>query len=124
MVKILICGSRAYPFKDEPKIIQVLDTLLNEHKESLEIISGMARGPDKIAADWALNNRVCLHKFPVTSKDWETYGKAAGMLRNSEMLAIADEVIAFWDGISNGTKDTINKAKKLQLPCKIYFSES
>lgn len=46
--------------------------------------------------------------------DWKRYGKAAGPIRNSQMLEYVKQenplVVAFWDGESHGTRDTINKA--------------
>lgn len=47
----------------------------------------------------------------VIEADWRKHGKRAGFIRNSEMLARRpDYVIAFWDGLSRGTLDTISKA--------------
>lgn len=49
---------------------------------------------------------------------WDTYGKAAGMIRNKEMAdyAIKDSekaiLFAFWDGESRGTKGMIDIAKR------------
>jgi len=42
------------------------------------------------------------------------------MIRNSEMVAGADALIAVWDGISRGTADTIGKAKKSGLKVFVY----
>lgn len=50
--------------------------------------------------------------------DW-SQGRGAGMDRNSEIVESCDRVVAFWTGISNGTRDTIEKAraagKKVQV---------
>jgi len=48
----------------------------------------------------------------VIPANWEKYGLRAGFLRNTEIVAEADEVVAFWDGESKGTQDTIKKAKE------------
>lgn len=43
--------------------------------------------------------------------DWEKHGRAAGPIRNAEIVAACDKLIAFWDGKSRGTQDAIKKAR-------------
>ena len=47
--------------------------------------------------------------------DWKKWGKAAGPIRNREMLLYAKErapvIVAFWNGISSGTRDMIEQAE-------------
>ena len=47
--------------------------------------------------------------------EWKRYGRAAGPIRNKEMLKYAEEetpiVVAFWDGTSRGTKNMISVAQ-------------
>ena len=65
----------------------------------------MAKGADAIAAGWAISNDVTLERyFP----DWDNYGKAAGIIRNKEMLEEGepDRLIAFPGGV--GTTNMIN----------------
>lgn len=73
------------------------------------IISGGAKGADSIAEKWA-------HEYGLTTEiylpDWDKYGKSAGFLRNTEIVAHADMVVAFWDGQSKGTLNTIEQALK------------
>ena len=72
------------------------------------VISGGARGADALAARFA-----SCHGIPlvILRADWKTHGKKAGPMRNSEIVARADAVAAFWDGSSAGTRDTIAKAR-------------
>lgn len=74
----------------------------------IEIISGMARGADKVAVDWAVVNWCKWHEFPA---NWELYGKAAGFIRNRRMLdeGKPDLVVAFPGG--KGTKMMVDLAK-------------
>jgi hypothetical protein len=51
--------------------------------------------------------------------DWDFFGKRAGMLRNVKMAESATHLIAFWDGISNGTKNMIDEAKKRNLMVRV-----
>lgn len=63
-----------------------------------------------------------LKVFPA---DWKKYGRAAGPIKNKEMLEYILEgdpiVVAFWDGQSRGTKDMISKAKEAGVDVKIYM---
>jgi hypothetical protein len=43
--------------------------------------------------------------------DWAKYGPAAGPIRNKEIIDACDVVIAFWDGKSKGTANSIKLAK-------------
>ena len=43
--------------------------------------------------------------------DWDKHGKAAGFLRNTDIVAASDAILAFHDGVSRGTMDTVKKAK-------------
>jgi hypothetical protein len=53
-----------------------------------------------------------LKRFPA---DWDTHGRAAGVIRNKQMAEYGDMLIAFWDGESKGTKNMIDTSKKLGL---------
>jgi hypothetical protein len=37
------------------------------------------------------------------------------MIRNSDIIKTSELVVAFWDGKSTGTKDSIDKANKLGI---------
>jgi hypothetical protein len=37
-------------------------------------------------------------------------------MRNAEVVARADVVVAFWDGVSAGTQDAIRRARKEGIP--------
>lgn len=77
------------------------------------IVSGGAPGADTLAARFAKEEFMNTEIFRA---DWEKHGKAAGPLRNQKIVDRADYVVAFWDGKSRGTKDTINKTMKAKKP--------
>lgn len=77
-----------------------------------EVVSGGARGADKLGEDYAHNNSLQLTTMPA---DWNAHGKRAGYLRNEEMANYAEALIALWDGHSSGTKHMINLAKRKGL---------
>lgn len=80
------------------------------------VVSGGAKGPDTLGVLWAKENDVEVKEF---MPDWEKYGRAAGFKRNSQIVESANLVIAFWDGLSRGTKDSIDKARKLNKRVEI-----
>jgi len=52
----------------------------------------------------------------VLKADWDTHGKAAGPIRNCEVLNGASELWAIWDGVSKGTTDCIAQAARKGIP--------
>lgn len=81
----------------------------------VEIVSGTARGADRLGERFAHEFGCKLKQFPA---DWSK-GRQAGMLRNIEMGNYADALVAFWDGKSRGTKFMIDYAKKKKLKVKV-----
>jgi len=72
------------------------------------IINGGASGADTLSTLWANDRGVtCETKYA----DWRKHGRAAGIVRNAEMLDSGiDLVVAFPGG--SGTRDMINRSKK------------
>lgn len=82
-----------------------------------EVVSGNARGVDRLGETWALYNAVPIQLFPA---EWDVYGKSAGPIRNRKMAEYADTLIAIWDGKSKGTKNMIDTATKLGLTVYVH----
>jgi hypothetical protein len=80
------------------------------------VISGNARGVDRLGELWAEENKVPCIRYPA---NWEKYGSMAGPIRNEKMAEEADALIAIWDGKSKGTKHMIGAAKRRGL--KVYI---
>lgn len=81
------------------------------------IVSGGAKGPDSIAVRVAETRRMKTQVFPA---DWSK-GRGAGLARNTTIVEDCDQVLAFWDGESRGTADTIEKAKKAGKPVQVVM---
>ena len=77
--------------------------------ETTMIISGGASGIDSLAEKYADEKR--LSKLILRPK-YNLYGKYAPLKRNEEMVDICDMVLVIWDGLSKGTKHTIDYAKR------------
>lgn len=85
------------------------------------VVAGGANGVDTIARDWAKSHHIEYIEYPA---QWQIYGKAAGVVRNHEMVDFADELISFWDGKSTGTKEAIDYAKKMDKKVTLHLIES
>lgn len=70
-------------------------------------------GADWWARVWAIKNKV-----PVDTEDadWDTYGKAAGPIRNQVMALRGQQLIAVWNGRTRGTRDIIEQFIKAGKP--------
>jgi hypothetical protein len=104
-MRLLVCGGRN--FSDTEHAYKVLDGLHRMHGIDV-LIEGNARGADRIAGYWARRNGVHNMKFDA---DWNRHGKAAGAIRNQQMLDIGkpDMVLAFPGG--RGTADMVRRAR-------------
>lgn len=106
-MKVIIAGSR--------NIIDysyVENAIKESQFEITEVVSGTAKGVDRLGEHYAAVNDIKLTKFPA---QWDLYGKSAGHRRNADMATYADALIAIWDGKSKGTKHMIEEAGKRKL---------
>ena len=103
-MKLAIIGSRTF------NNYSLLESYLNPHKNNISlVISGAAKGTDSLSEKWANENNIKTLIFPA---DWNKYGKRAGYIRNEDIIKNCDNVIAFWDKKSKGTKHALSLCKK------------
>ncbi len=122
-VHLGVVGSRSVAPADIDYIHKILESFLILSEIELDIprdnyiiVSGGAVGVDSYAESFAeKHNLDCI----VIKPDWKKYGKKAGFLRNSEVVAVADVIVAFVDKDTGGTWDTIRKAEKAGKPVYI-----
>lgn len=122
-LRVIIAGSRDFNdyslLKDSATKIIFSKTI---QSSLIKIISGGARGADKLGEQFANEIGLEIVRFPA---DWNGLGKRAGYVRNAEMakFAVADGntgiLIAFWDGVSKGTKHMIDLAERYGLKVHI-----
>jgi len=104
-MKLAIIGSRG--FND----YELVKKVLSDYKEKVTlVISGGAKGADTLGEKWANDNNIKTLIYPA---EWDKYGKKAGHIRNTDIINSCDFCIAFWDGKSTGTQDSIKKAKQM-----------
>lgn len=81
-----------------------------------EIVSGGADGVDSSAERFYTEAKADFNlSFREFEPGWEKHGDSAGPRRNKRMVEYGDALIAVWNGRSNGTRDTINKALDIGL---------
>ena len=114
--KVIIAGTRM--FADYTLLCSSCDKLLSQKRltHDIIIVSGTARGADKLGERYAKERSYNVELFPA---DWENKGRAAGYIRNADMANNADALIAFWDGTSHGTAHMIDIARKKNLPVRV-----
>ena len=118
-MKTIIAGSR--DFNDYDLLKKQINHYRNYKGVVTEIVSGCAKGADTLGEQYAVENGIPLKYFRA---DWDTYGRAAGPIRNQQMAEYADVLIAVWDGKSKGTKNMIDNMNKLMKPVFIvWFGE-
>lgn len=134
-MKILVCGGRDFgrvhpqnenSLEQYKFIMDVLGRLMIKYSKEynpkdnwlptdITIISGGASGADSAAIDFAISN---FTKLEVYEAAWKTHGKAAGAIRNQQMLdeGKPDLVVAFPGG--NGTADMVRRARNKGIEVK------
>jgi hypothetical protein len=114
--KVVIAGGR--DFDNYELLSKTCDFMLSEKikTHNVVIISGAARGADTLGERYAQEHGLGLDRHPA---NWDLHGKAAGYIRNKEMVDIADACICFWDGKSKGTKHTIDLSIEKGIKLKI-----
>ena len=113
-MKLAVVGSRT--FTDRALMRSILAGMVRD-REVTEIVSGGARGADRMAEDIAHGLGV---KVTIFYPDWDRFGNRAGFLRNYEIEEYSDACIAFWDGESAGAKMTIDLFKEKGKPIDVY----
>lgn len=114
-MKVAIVGSRTYP--DRKQVIEYVDSLPRD----TIVVSGGAPGVDTWAEEAARYRGLgvlifCVPKGVHLKAPFAVAAKA----RNTKIIEHADWVVAFWDGHSNGTRDSISKVVKMRKPYAIF----
>lgn len=121
-MRLVVSGGR--DFLDVPLLWRTLDELHESTPEGIELlvegasddVTGPYRGADYWAHQWALARQVpCLREHA----DWKKHGRAAGPIRNGEMLKKyqLNYLVAFPMG-GRGTADMIEQAGRAGLAVK------
>lgn len=114
-IRLAIVGSRS--FNNYNLLKESIDTNYGDCEIEC-IVSGGARGADRLGAKYASDNGIELieHK-----PEWDKYGKKAGFIRNRYIISDCTHCIAFWDGESHGTKHDIDLCEEMGKPCTVVL---
>jgi predicted Rossmann fold nucleotide-binding protein DprA/Smf involved in DNA uptake len=119
MRRVAVVGSRSWT--DTTAVIELVHRLANE---GAKVVSGGAKGVDSLAereARWCGNFWGAIKPQPTAAHKGAF--REAAFERNREIVQVADEVVAFWDGQSNGTANTIAWAVALGRPVTVHTPE-
>jgi hypothetical protein len=114
--KLIVAGGRDF------NNMLLMDTFIMKYVKSLpddqsvSIVSGMAKGADRLAFEWAKAQNCKCYEMPA---DWNTHGRRAGFLRNNDMANVSQGLLAFHDGVSKGTQHMIAIARNKNLNVRV-----
>ena len=108
-MKLAIIGSRS---------IQNIDIEDYIPSGVTEIVSGGARGVDRLARIYAAEKNLPLTEF---LPQYHLYGRVAPLKRNEEIAQYADAAIVFWDGASKGTSYTVECFRRYQKDVRVFI---
>ena len=105
----LICGGR--DFADQVMFDSAMNDLMAIRGCPDRVVHGAATGADTMADAWG--KRLALDVVPVRA-DWKAHGRAAGPIRNSNMLAYKPHLVVAFPG-GTGTADMVKKARAVGI---------
>ena len=109
--RVLVFGGRE--FTKKKVLYNVLDVVEPKH-----IISGGADGADTLAEQYAKD--YCLPRT-IYPAQWSKYGKAAGSIRNKQMLDDGKPTHAVGFAGDKGTINMLRQARKAGIPITRYI---
>lgn len=116
-IAVAIVGSRNF---SDLELVRKYVANLAYHDDRAIIVTGGAQGVDLAAEATALDYSLTVQ---IIKPDWERYGKAAGPIRNEQIVKVSDEVVVFWDGKSHGTKSMMDLARLAGKPLTVIFED-
>lgn len=116
-MKVLVCGDRNWS-----SWVMVKRRLASLPSDTI-VIHGAARGADTIGGEVAKSLGMPVDVYPA---QWDKHGRAAGPIRNRQMLdQKPDIVIAFHNNIeeSKGTKDCLAEAARRGIATELISDQ-
>ncbi len=105
--RVIVCGGRHY--NDAANVAEILARYL---RAGDTLVVGDATGADELAREWAKKHGF---KPEVHRANWRKYGKAAGPIRNGEMVARGADLLIAFPG-ERGTANCVEQAHKHGIP--------
>ncbi len=124
--RILVTGSRTFvrrhlPLARAELVVMSEDTVIVHGGQGRRDWRGVIlSGCDLLVGELAREMGFVVEEHPVSEAEWRMLGGAAGPRRNLKMLRTGiDLVLAFWDGVSPGTRGCMEKARELGIPLRV-----
>lgn len=116
-MRLIVTGGREYT--DRSRVFAVLTEILGEcwggdSEDWHTVILGGATGADYWADDWAVGRDIWIEDHPA---DWTLHGRAAGPIRNQEMVDSGADLVVAFPG-SRGTADCLRRARAAGIPIR------
>lgn len=110
-IKVLVCGGRDYD--NNLFVMSVMATFQDHFNKPIHVVHGAASGADFLAGEVAKTWHWEVSEYPA---EWNKHGRAAGPIRNQQMLVDAkpDFGIAFPGG--RGTQDMLGRLIAAGIP--------
>lgn len=135
MKRLAVIGSRTWPVSK--RVFDVLSKtkqaqVLRDGAERVKVrtlkalqpgdivVSGAAGGPDSWGVAAA---RAAGYEADEIPADWDGLGRGAGFARNTTIAERSDGALAFWDGESRGTRDTMDKVVAMGKPVVVVYGD-
>jgi hypothetical protein len=116
LVRILVTGGR--DFTDYDLVIDRMDFVCSKFPgATIEIVHGGARGADHLVGAYS---KMRGYKTTTFMAEWDIYGKAAGPVRNTQMIATKPTLVVAFPG-GRGTADMCRKAADACIPIFYVF---
>lgn len=126
-MRVIIAGSRSFAkFKSVTELDDMVTYAVAQSGFTItRVVSGGAVGIDQAGERWAERNGIPWKpRFrPVWRTDGGGYNPKAGFERNNKMVLYCDAAVVLWDGVSNGTRDTIQRMGRHGKPVWVYIPE-
>jgi predicted Rossmann fold nucleotide-binding protein DprA/Smf involved in DNA uptake len=101
-VKVAIVGSRHFSEPDR------VSEYVNGLPRTASIITGSASGVDAAATKAARAKGIAVQVMPASFDEVADASRSAA--RNQRLVDACDVLVAFWDGVSKGTRATVDRA--------------
>lgn len=119
-MRVLVCGSRDWgdlnAISERLSLLPPDTTII--HGAASRRVDGREVSADVLADVVAHELNMKVEMYPA---DWKTHGRAAGPIRNIEMLDSGiDLVLAFQRNRSKGTQHTIDQARRRGITTEVF----
>jgi hypothetical protein len=109
-MRILVTGGR--DFTDQGMLERTLQEVYEFTDGTAVLVHGGAPGADSLAGEWWSSHGGTTEIHPA---NWEAYGKAAGPVRNQEMLDSGIDYAVVFPG-GKGTADMVKRLRHARVP--------